>query len=193
VTSYYKTLIIGAGFGGLCMGIKLKEQGDEDFVILEKADNVGGTWQENTYPGAGCDIPSALYSYSFKRKYDWSGKWAKQPEILEYIQECVEDYGLAPYLQFGRAVESAVFKDKKWQVSLSTGEVISCQFLVSAIGQLHHPKTPHFDGIDDFEGHAFHSARWDHSIDLSDKHVAVIGNAASGRPAKCLAWTQVVS
>ena len=179
MSNHHKTIIIGAGFGGLCMGAKLRETGEEDFIILEKAESVGGTWQENTYPGAGCDIPSALYSYSFARKYDWSAKWAKQPEILAYINDCVDAFGLGPHLRFGTAVKSTTFKDEQWHVELDSGENLTCQFLVSAIGQLHHPKTPEFKGIDSYKGIAFHSARWDHSIDLSDKTVAVIGNAAS--------------
>lgn len=161
------------------MGVKLKEEGETDFIILEKSEGVGGTWRENSYPGAGCDIPSALYSYSFARKYDWAEKWAKQPEILAYIEKCADDFGLRSHLKFNAAVKSAVFKDKLWHVTLESGEILTCQFLISAIGQLHHPKIPDFKGIETFKGHAFHAARWDHSVDLSDKNIAVIGNAAS--------------
>ncbi len=175
----YKTLIIGAGFGGLCMAAKLKEKGDNDFLIIEKGEGVGGTWRENSYPGAGCDIPSALYSYSFARKYDWQSKWAKQPEILAYIEKCVDDFGLRPHLSFNTSVKEAAFKTDHWVITLNNDERLTCQFLVSAVGQLHHPKTPDFVGLNKFKGKAFHSARWDHAVNLSDKRVAVIGNAAS--------------
>ena len=161
------------------MGIKLKEAGDTDFIILEKGEGVGGTWRENSYPGAGCDIPSALYSYSFARKYDWAEKWAKQPEILDYIEQVTDQFDLRRHCQFKTAVVSADHKNGLWSVVLDTGETLTCQFLISAIGQLHHPKTPDFKGIETYKGHAFHSARWNHDLNLSDKRVAVIGNAAS--------------
>lgn len=176
---YYKTIIIGAGFGGLGMAAQLKETGDEDFLILEKGTGVGGTWRENSYPGAGCDIPSAFYSYSFARKYDWDAKWAKQPQILSYAEKCADDFGLRPHLKFQASVERADYQDGQWSIALQSGDVLSCQFLISAVGQLHHPKIPDFQGLEHFEGAAFHSARWDHSLDLSDKSIAVIGNAAS--------------
>ncbi len=179
MNQYYKTIIIGAGFGGLGMGAKLKEGGDTDFLILEKGGGVGGTWRENSYPGAGCDIPSAFYSYSFARKYDWEAKWAKQPQILNYTEKCADDFGLRPHLKFHVSVEKAEYHDGQWTLYLKSGETLICQFLISAIGQLHHPKIPSFKEVERFEGAAFHSARWDHSLDLSDKRVAVIGNAAS--------------
>ncbi len=161
------------------MGIKLKEAGESDFIILEKGEGVGGTWRENSYPGAGCDIPSALYSYSFARKYDWAEKWAKQPEILDYIEQVTDRFDLRSHCQFKTAVVSAEFKNKLWHVALDTGETFTCQFLISAIGQLHHPKIPDFEGVENYKGQAFHSARWNHELDLSNKRVAVIGNAAS--------------
>ena len=174
-----KTLIIGAGFGGLCMGVQLKERGDDDFIIAEKADEVGGTWRENTYPGAECDIASALYSYSFAPNPAWDFKWAKQKQIHAYQKNITESYGLYDHIQFGRTVVSTVFNDGFWRTTFANGDVITSQFLVSAIGQLHVPKTPEIEGASEYKGAQFHSARWDHDFDYAGKRVAVIGNAAS--------------
>ncbi len=174
-----KTLIIGAGFGGICMGVQLKERGDDDFIIVEKADEVGGTWRENTYPGAECDIASALYSYSFAPNPAWDFKWAKQKQIHEYQKTIAQTYGLYAHLQFGRRVKSATYDKGLWRTKFFDGAVITSQFLVSAIGQLHIPKTPDFPGAADFKGASFHSAQWDHNYDYAGKKIAVIGNAAS--------------
>lgn len=174
-----KTLIIGAGFGGLCMGVKLKARGDDDFVIVEKADEVGGTWRENTYPGAECDIASALYSFSFAPNPAWEFKWAKQRQIHAYQKNIAKTYGLYDHLKFGQVVKSAAFQDGVWQTEFTDGKVITSQFLVSAIGQLHIPKTPEIAGAENFKGAHFHSAQWDHSYDYAGKKIAVIGNAAS--------------
>ena len=174
-----KTLIIGAGFGGLCMGVKLQEQGDTDFIIAEKADEIGGTWRENTYPGAECDIASALYSYSFAPNPSWDFKWAKQAQIHAYQKKVARNYGLYAHLQFGKTVVSAVFHDGMWITKFKDGNEIKSQFLVSAIGQLHIPKTPDIPGAADFQGVSFHSAQWDHRFDYQNKRIAVIGNAAS--------------
>ena len=174
-----KTLIIGAGFGGLCMGIKLRMREDTNFIIVEKADEVGGTWRENTYPGAECDIASALYSYSFAPNPAWDFKWAKQAQIHAYQKDIAQRYGLYDHIQFGREVVSAAFDDGGWTTRFSNGDIIKSQFLVSAIGQLHLPKTPEIKGADAFRGETFHSARWDHDYDYQGKRIAVIGNAAS--------------
>lgn len=178
-TSHHKTLIIGAGFGGLCMGIKLQEAGHHDFVIAEKADEVGGTWRENTYPGAECDIASAFYSYSFAPNPAWDFKWAKQKQILAYQKGVATDYGLYPHIQFGRTVVSSAYRNGFWHTTFSDGDVIVSQFLVSAIGQLHVPKVPALKGAETFNGVAFHSARWDHDFDHVGKNIGVVGNAAS--------------
>jgi cation diffusion facilitator CzcD-associated flavoprotein CzcO len=174
-----KTLIIGAGFGGICMGVQLKERGDDDFIIVEKADEVGGTWRENTYPGAECDIASALYSYSFAPNPSWDFKWAKQKQIHDYQKRVAKNYGLYEHLRFGRTVVSATFYEGCWRTKFSDGDVIVSQFLVSAIGQLHIPKTPEVEGANLFRGAHFHAAKWDHDFDYAGKRVAVIGNAAS--------------
>lgn len=176
-----ETLIIGTGFGGLCMGAKLREAGRFDFVILEKADAIGGTWRENTYPGAECDIPSALYSFSFWQNPTWDFKWAKQPQILQYMNDFADAFDLRAHIHHGQAVDSAVYNEetKRWRISCLSGEVYDCRFFVPAVGQLHHLNTPKFKGAEDFKGKVFHSGKWDHSVDLAGKSVAVIGNAAS--------------
>jgi cation diffusion facilitator CzcD-associated flavoprotein CzcO len=174
-----ETLIIGAGFGGMCMGVQLKEAGKTDFIIVEKADEVGGTWRENTYPGAECDIASALYSYSFAPNPAWDFKWAKQKQIHAYQKGIAKSYGLYDHTQLGRTVVSATYEAGRWRTVFSDGEVITSKFLVSAIGQLHIPKTPEIAGAADYKGVSFHSAQWDHSFDHVGKTIAVVGNAAS--------------
>ena len=180
-SSSIKTLIIGAGFAGLCMGAQLKRRGDDDFLIADKAAGVGGTWRHNTYPGAECDIPSSLYSYSFAPNPTWDFKWAKQPQILKYLEGFTDDEGLRTQCRFGVEVSGAIFDAaaNRWTVQFTDGSEIKCQFLISAVGQLHHPRFGDFKGQDDFIGAQFHSAQWDHSIDLKGKNIAVIGNAAS--------------
>ena len=174
-----KLVIVGSGFGGLGLAAKLREQGIEDFIILEKSDGVGGTWRHNTYPGAECDIPSALYSYSFAPNPTWDFKWAKQPQILKYLQDFARDRDLLRHIKFGRFVSGATYKDGGWTIKTARSETYDCQFFVSAIGQLHVPSIPNFKGRDDFEGDSFHSAQWDHSVDLAGKNVGVIGVGAS--------------
>ena len=172
-------LIVGTGFGGLCLAAKLREQGDEDFIIIEKADGVGGAWRENTYPGAECDIPSALYSYSFAPNPTWDFKWAKQPQILKYIQDFAAERDLYRHIKFGQKVTSAEYDDEGWTIKTAGGESYNCQFFVSAIGQLHVPSFPSFKGKETFKGVSFHSAQWDHSVNLRGKNVGVIGVGAS--------------
>lgn len=175
----FETIIIGTGFAGLGLGAKLLESGRDDFILLEKADSVGGTWRENTYPGAECDVASALYSYSFAPNPTWDFKWAKQKQILEYINDFADDYGLRSHIRHGVKVVRAYYDDGEWLVGLEDGETMRCRYLVSGIGQLHHPKIPDFKGFDTFNGPAFHTARWDHSVEIEGKNFACIGNAAS--------------
>ena len=174
-----RLIIVGSGFGGLGLAAKLREQGIEDFIILEKSDGVGGTWRHNTYPGAECDIASMLYSYSFAPNPSWDFKWAKQPQILNYLENFTKDRDLYRHIKFGQAVTEATYADGRWNVKTASGETYDCQFFVSAIGQLHHPATPDFKGKDSFKGVSFHSAEWDHSVDLSGKNIGVIGVGAS--------------
>jgi cation diffusion facilitator CzcD-associated flavoprotein CzcO len=177
----YRVAILGAGFAGLCMGLKLKAQGESSFVILEKADRVGGTWRENTYPGCGCDIPSHLYSYSFELNPDWPEVFSAQPDILAYIEDVVEKNQLSNHLRFNSEVTAAAWDEAAslWRITTADGTTITAQAFVTAWGQLNRPKLPPIPGRDDFAGPAFHSAQWDSSVALEGKRVAVIGNGAS--------------
>jgi cation diffusion facilitator CzcD-associated flavoprotein CzcO len=175
-----RTLIIGSGFSGLGMAIALQRQG-VDFLILEKADEIGGTWRDNTYPGCACDIPSHMYSFSFEPKPDWRHMWSFQPEIFDYLKGVTEKYGLRRYVRFGARVERAHWDDdeRSWHVFTDTGQEYVAQFVVSGAGGLHIPLIPDIEGIDEFQGAAFHSAQWDHDVDITGKRVAVIGTGAS--------------
>ncbi len=177
----FSFIIVGTGFGGLCMGAKLKEAGRDDFVILEKASSVGGTWRENKYPGAECDIASVLYSYSFYPNPTWDFKWAKQPQILAYLEQFAKDMDLSSHIHFGQAVEKATFDeaDNLWTVHTRTGDTYRARYFIPSIGQLHDPQIPEFEGQENFNGQAFHTAQWPDSVDLAGKSVAIIGNAAS--------------
>ncbi|MBW4933092.1 flavin-containing monooxygenase [Marinobacter sp. F4206] len=174
-------LIIGAGFGGLGMAITLKKAGFQTFTVLEKGNSVGGTWRDNTYPGAACDVQSHFYSYSFEPKHDWSRKFGLQHEILAYMEHCVEKYGLADHLRFNSEIREAAFDEalNEWTVTLTNDEVLKANVLITATGQLNQPAWPKVNGLDRFAGKVFHSARWDHEYDLSNKRVAVIGTGAS--------------
>jgi len=181
VTLSTRIAIIGAGHSGICMGMKLKHAGIEDFVILEKAPTLGGTWRDNTYPGASCDAPSFLYSFSFAQKTDWSRRFAWQPELLAYSAECAIKAGLMPHFRFRTEVARLRFDEarNRWELTCADGQTIEAEFVVTAVGQLHRPATPAIPGRESFAGRQFHSARWDHSVDLTAGRVAVIGNAAS--------------
>jgi len=173
--------IIGAGFGGLGLAYYLKQAGIEDFMILEKAQEVGGTWRENTYPGSGCDIPSHFYSYSFEPHYPWAYRYGKQNEILDYQRHVTRKYGIGRHIRFGCEVGGAEFDEASglWTVQLPGGERLQARHLISAVGQLHRPAYPKIPGLERFKGKAFHSANWDHGYDLSGKRVAIIGTGAS--------------
>lgn len=176
-------LIIGTGFSGLGMAIALQKQG-VDFVILEKADDVGGTWRDNSYPGCACDIPSHLYSFSFEPKPDWKNPFSYQPEIWDYLKGVTEKYGLRRYIVFNSLVDRAHWDDAehRWHVFTADGREYVAQFLISGAGALHIPSVPDIEGRDEFVnagGPAFHSAQWDHTVDLTGKRVAMIGTGAS--------------
>ena len=175
-----RALIIGSGFSGLGMGIELQRRG-VDFLILEKADEIGGTWRDNTYPGCACDIPSHMYSFSFEPKADWTHMWSFQPEIQDYLLGVTAKYGLRRYIHFGTHVVQARWADDemRWHVFSDTGQEYIAQFLVSGAGGLHIPQIPEIEGRDEFAGVAFHSAQWDHNVDIRGKRVAVIGTGAS--------------
>jgi cation diffusion facilitator CzcD-associated flavoprotein CzcO len=173
--------VVGAGFGGVGMGIRLRQAGVQDFEIYERGECVGGVWRANTYPGAACDVPSHLYSFSFARGHHWSRRYAPQPEILRYLEECVDEFGLGPHLRLGTEVESASFdaESGSWTVRAGDGSSRSFDVLVTACGQLSVPDVPEIPGRDEFAGPAFHSADWDHDVELANKRVAVIGTGAS--------------
>ncbi|MCV7251632.1 NAD(P)/FAD-dependent oxidoreductase [Mycobacterium hackensackense] len=178
-----RALIIGSGFSGLGMGIALQKQGfkDQDFLILEKADEVGGTWRDNTYPGCACDIPSHMYSFSFEPKSDWTHMWSFQPEIFDYLKGVTAKHGLRRHIRFNTHVDRAHWDegDARWHVFDKSGQEFIAQFLISGAGGLHIPSIPEVEGADTFAGAMFHSAQWDHSVDLAGKRVAVIGTGAS--------------
>jgi cation diffusion facilitator CzcD-associated flavoprotein CzcO/acetyl esterase/lipase len=173
--------IVGAGFGGLGLGITLKRAGIDSFTILEKGDRIGGVWRDNTYPGATCDVPSHLYSFSFEPNPDWSRRYSPQPEILDYLEHCVEKYGLGGHLRFRTEVAGAEFDPDagRWRIETTSGEQIEADILVSSCGQLSRPAVPRIEALDRFEGPIFHSSRWDHGVELSGKRVAVIGTGSS--------------
>ncbi len=157
--------IIGSGFGGLCMAIQLLHAGIEDFVLLEKEHDVGGCWRDNTYPGAACDVPSHLYSFSFEHKSDWSRRFAPQSEIHDYLRHCAEKYGVRERIHFHTEVTGARFDEAEglWRIQLAGGRTLEARVLVSACGQLNRPAYPKLPGLERFEGKQFHSARWDHT------------------------------
>ena len=173
--------IIGAGFGGIGLAITLKKAGVDRITILEKADGVGGVWRDNTYPGATCDVPSHLYSFSFEPNPNWSRRYSPQPEILDYLERCVDRYGLRPNLRLGTEVTRADFDDDsgRWRIETGDGETVEADVLISACGQLSRPALTRIEGADRFAGSIFHTARWDHDVDLHGKRVAIVGTGAS--------------
>jgi cation diffusion facilitator CzcD-associated flavoprotein CzcO/acetyl esterase/lipase len=173
--------IIGAGFGGIGLGIRLKRAGIDSFTIFEKADGIGGVWRDNTYPGLTCDIPSHLYSFSFEPNPDWSRTYSPQPEILAYLERCVAKHEVDRNLRLGTEVARADFDAGrgKWRLTTATGEECEYDVLVSSCGQLSRPALTRIPGAERFAGPIFHTARWDHDLDLDGKRVAVIGTGAS--------------
>jgi len=176
-----KILIIGAGFGGIGMGIGLRKAGFDDFVILEKAADLGGTWRDNRYPGCACDVPSPLYSFSYELNPDWSRLFAPQEEIWEYLRRCAAAYGIDRHIRYDSRVESVAWDDadRLWTVRTAEGKRYRTHAVVSGAGALHLPSYPDIAGIDEFAGESFHSSRWDSAADLTGKRVAVIGTGAS--------------
>jgi cation diffusion facilitator CzcD-associated flavoprotein CzcO len=177
----YEVVIVGAGFGGLGMAIALKKQGVDDVVILEKAADVGGVWRDNTYPGAACDVPSHLYSFSFEPNPNWSHVFARQPEIYEYLRHCADKYDLRRHLRCHVEVAAMRFDEATnvWLITLIDGEQLQARMVVNATGQLSLPSYPKLKGLDSVSGESCHSAHWRHDLDLSGKRVAVIGTGAS--------------
>ncbi|MDX1669486.1 MAG: alpha/beta hydrolase fold domain-containing protein, partial [Limnobacter sp.] len=176
-----QVVIVGGGFGGIGMAIELKKRFFKYFLVLEKGDDVGGVWRDNTYPGAACDVPSHLYSFSFEPNPNWSHAFSPQAEILDYLRHCADKYNVRKHFRFGTEVQSAHFDARKdlWEIKLTDGTSLWSKVFITAMGQLSRPSTPSIPGLSKFRGKSFHSARWDHSDELFGKKVAVVGTGAS--------------
>jgi len=172
-------IVIGAGMAGILTAIRLKEAGLENFAIYEKADRLGGTWRENTYPGLACDVPSHLYSYSFAPNPEWSHVFSPGPEIQAYFEDIARRYGVDSRIQFGKEIERCEFKNGRWRIEAADGTTDEGDFVIAATGVLHHPNVPDIEGLDSFEGAAFHSARWDHDVQFAGKRVGVVGTGST--------------
>ncbi len=176
----FRVAILGAGFGGLGMAIRLKQTGVEDFVVFERDEEVGGTWWANTYPGCQCDIPSHLYSYSFALNPEWTRTYPLQPEIRDYLRECSDRYGIRPHLRLGCAIERVEWDDEAaaWRLDTNDG-TFTAQVVIAAPGALSEPRIPELPGLESFNGTVFHTAAWNHDHDLTGRKVAVVGTGAS--------------
>jgi cation diffusion facilitator CzcD-associated flavoprotein CzcO len=186
-----RVVVIGAGMAGILSAIKLKEAGLDDLVVYEKDDGLGGTWRANTYPGIACDVPSHLYSYSFHPNPNWSHVFSPGPEILSYLETVAETHGVTDRIRLGTEVRGLRFEDGRWTVETSsagadgagdngrTGGTDTADVVIAATGVLHHPSYPNIEGIEEFDGPVFHSARWDQTVELSDKRIGVIGTGSS--------------
>jgi len=177
---HLRVAIVGSGFAGLGMAIRLKQEGMEDFLVFERAASLGGVWRDNTYPGCACDVPSHLYSFSFAPNARWSRAYSPQPEIHAYLRACADRFGLSPHLRFGHALIEAAWDERaqRWRLETSAGRY-TADLLVSAVGGLSEPAVPSLPGLTSFQGKVMHSARWDGGYSLAGKRVAVIGTGAS--------------
>ncbi len=177
----FPIVIIGCGFGGIGMGIKLREAGIHSFTIFERADEVGGTWRDNTYPGCACDVPSYVYSFSFEPNPNWSNIFGQQQEIQQYLLDCVAKHQLRSHIRFNTAVVKAEFNDEEgiWNLTTESGEIHQARVVITAVGGLTDPALPDITGINDFKGEMFHTARWNNDYDYGNKRVAVIGTGCS--------------
>lgn len=172
-------VVIGAGMTGILLAIKLKEAGITDVHIFEKTDRVGGTWRENTYPGVACDVPAAMYTYSFEPNPNWSHTFAHGDEIQKYFEMVANKYHVTEHVNFNESVTSCVYDNAKWTIKTSKDKTLVADFVINSTGILHHPKMPEIKGIESFNGDMFHTARWDHSIDLRGKKVGIIGTGST--------------
>jgi cation diffusion facilitator CzcD-associated flavoprotein CzcO len=179
-STHTRVAIIGSGFAGLGTAIRLRRRGEEDFIIFERAGDVGGTWRDNSYPGCACDVQSHLYSFSFAPNPDWTRSYSPQPEIWDYLRRCARDFGVLPHVRFNHEVHDARWDEaaRLWRIDTSQG-VYTADVLVLASGALSEPRVPELPGFENFKGKSFHSARWDHAYDLTGKRVAVVGTGAS--------------
>lgn len=171
--------IIGAGMSGIAAVVKLRRAGYSDLTIYEKTDRVGGTWRENTYPGLSCDVPSYWYSFTFAPNPDWSHRFSYGPEIQAYMERVAREFGVTDVVRFGTAVTELTYEGPHWVLRTASGEERVFDVVVTATGVLHHPVLPEIPGLESFEGHVFHSARWDHSVDLTGKRVGIIGTGST--------------
>ena len=178
-TRSLRCAVIGAGMAGILAAIKLTEAGLTDFTVYEKADRVGGTWRENTYPGLSCDVPSHLYSYSFALTSEWSRRFSPGAEIEAYFERVAEEHGVTQRVRFGDAITRCEFSDGKWQLTTASGHRDEVDIVIAATGVLHHPKYPEIEGLDSFAGAIFHSARWDHDAQLDGARVGIIGTGST--------------
>ena len=172
-------IIVGAGVGGICMAVKLVEAGFDDFLILEKAEDLGGTWHHNRYPGIACDVNSYLYQFGFFKKIDWTSSTPSGAEIQQYLKDVARHYGVDKHIRFGAEVQSCTRTGGKWNVALADGETHAADVLISAVGFLHYPNPPAFEGMDSFQGTSLHSSRWTADVAISGKRVGMIGNGSS--------------
>ncbi|MEV6643485.1 NAD(P)/FAD-dependent oxidoreductase [Amycolatopsis sp. NPDC051371] len=181
MTERFKVVIVGTGFSGLGQAIQLEKAGIRDYVILEKAGEVGGTWRDNSYPGCACDVQSHMYSFSYEQNPDWSRSFSPQPEIFEYLKGVAGKYQLREKIRFGVELTGAHWdeRERRWTATTRDGREYVAQFLVSGVGGLHIPQVPELPGIAEFKGQTWHSARWNHEYDLRGKKVAVVGTGAS--------------
>jgi cation diffusion facilitator CzcD-associated flavoprotein CzcO len=177
----YSVIVVGAGFSGIGMAIRLREMGIDDFVVLDRGNDLGGTWRDNSYPGAACDIPSNLYSFSFDLNPRWSRSFPSQTEIWDYMRGCVDRHDVADHLRYHHEVDEARWDDGRhdWTVRVKSGQEFTAPVLIWATGSLSEPSIPAFPGLDSFRGKVFHSARWEHGFDLTSKRVCVVGTGAS--------------
>ena len=176
-----RVVIVGAGVGGIAAAIELRRHGFSDVTILERGPGLGGTWRDNTYPGCVCDVPSHLYSYSFAQRRDWSRLCSPQDEILRYLKGVAATHGVDRLVVPGADVNSCAWDEERcqWTIRSADGRTWTADGLIVATGQLHQPALPRLAGAEEFAGHSFHSARWDHDYSLEGKRVAVIGTGAS--------------
>lgn len=180
-----KVVIIGGGMSGMLMGIRLKQAGIESFEILEKAETIGGTWRENTYPGLSCDVPAYMYAYSFEPNTDCSRRYARGPEIQQYFLRVYQKYRLESHTRLNTTVESAHYEDGGWTVTTSDGLRQRADIVISATGVLHHPSYPDIPGLDSFAGATMHSARWDHGVALNGKRIGIVGAGSTAVQIVC--------
>lgn len=185
MTDKPRFVVVGAGMAGILSAIKLAEAGYDDITVYEKADRLGGTWRENTYPGVACDVPSHLYSYSFAPNPDWSRVFSPGAEILAYFEDVAARFGADRHIRYGTEIISMEFRDGRWHIETSTGEHDEADFVIAATGVLHHPSYPDIDGLDTFAGPLFHSARWDHGVDLAAKRVGIVGTGSTAVQVVC--------